>query len=143
MSTTSPSFSAFLGTWVLIPESCQYEQGDPPTAGRYVIAEDDGALTFRIEWTDAEGREQEVEFGGVPDGKPVPFDGGELADSLSVTLVSDRELRSSAFRGGKELMVAQRQLDATKTAMRVVQLVRIPNGPELANVAVYRREVVH
>jgi hypothetical protein len=139
VSAARPVYAAFLGTWVLEPGSCQYEQGDPPRAGTYRIAERGDELAFRVDWTDAEGHEQSVEFGGVPDGVAVPFDGGALADALSITAVSERELRSAAFKDGVELMIAQRQLDETGAAMRVVQVVRLPDGSAPANVAIYRR----
>lgn len=139
MTPPKDRYAGFLATWHLVPASCQYEQGDPPRSGTYRIAEEGDELVFDIEWVDAEGREQSVSFRGVPDGEPVPFDGGALADSFSVTAVSERDLRSSAFKNGKELMVAQRQLDPTGEAMRVVQVVRLPDGTAPANVAVYRR----
>jgi hypothetical protein len=143
MSDARPLYADFLGTWVLEPDSCVYEQGEPPRAGTYRIEERDGTLFFQIEWTDADGACHRVEFSGKPDGQPVPFNGGDLADAMSVQAVSARELRSSAYREGKELMVAQRQLDGTKMAMRVVQLVRMMTGPDLGNSSVYRRELLH
>jgi hypothetical protein len=143
LSDERPLYADFLGTWILDPSSCVYEQGEPPRSGSYRIEEFDGALVFHISWVDAEGASQQAEFSGVPDGKPVPFAGGELADALSVRAVSARELRSSAYHGGRELMVAQRQLDATNTAMRVVQLVRMLNGPDLGNTSVYRKEFLN
>lgn len=135
-----PLYAGFLGTWVLIPESCRYEQGDPPRAGIYRIAEVDGRLKFSIDWVAADGEAHQVEFDGVPDGAPVPFAGGDAVDAMSVHAVSPRDLRSSAFWKGQELMVAQRQLDESGRAMRVTQLVRFPDGTHLANVAIYRRQ---
>ncbi len=38
-------------------------------------------------------------------------------------------------------MVAQRQLDASGNAMRVTQIVRLPNGESPGNVAIYRRVI--
>jgi hypothetical protein len=130
----------FLGLWQLIPESCQYEQGDPPTSGLYRIEENlDGTLEFTAEWTDTDGKPESVSFAGFPDGTKMPFAGGELADALAVEAVSARELNSYAYLGGRELMVAQRQLDSTGQAMRVTQVVRLPNGESPGNVSVYRR----
>lgn len=142
MSDDAPNYSGFLGTWVLIPESCRYEQGDPPRAGTYRIEARAGRLHFVIDWTAADGSAHHAEFSGVPDGVPAPFDGGELADALSVTVVSARDLRSSGYWRGAELMVAQRQLDDTGTAMRVTQVVRLPDGSSPANVSVYRKQVL-
>lgn len=140
MTDSQPMYAGFLGTWILIPSSCDYEQGVPPASGTYRIDERDGRLEFTIDWTDAEGTAHHAEFSGAPDGRREPFDGGELADALSVTAVSARELTSSAYRDGAELMVAQRQLDDTGVAMRVTQLVRFPDGTHAANVSIYRKQ---
>lgn len=132
----------FLGLWQLIPESCQYEQGDPPASGIYRIEENkDGTLEFTTEWVDAAGESGSASFAGFPDGTKMPFAGGELADALAIEAVSSRELNSYAYLDGKELMLAQRQLDASGVAMRVTQVVRLPNGESPGNVSVYRRVV--
>ena len=134
-----PLYRSFLGTWELIPKSCVFEQSAPPRSGSLQIVETTEGLRFDMAWVDAEGDAQEASFGGVPDGEPRPFDGGELADAMSVTVVSERDLRSSAFHEGQELMVVQRQLDDTGQAMRVTQLVRLPDGSTPINVSIYRR----
>lgn len=136
-----PTYAGFLGTWILDPTTCDYEQGEPPQAGTYTIEERDGALHFHVAWTAADGGRHEVAFHGVPDGRREPFAGGDLADALSVSAVSPRELTSAAYYQGVERMVAQRQLDASGNAMRVIQAVRFPDGTQLANVAVYVRQV--
>lgn len=135
-------YREFLGLWQLIPESCQYEQGDPPASGFYRIEENkDGTLEFTAQWVDAAGKSDSVSFSGFPDGTKMPFAAGELADSLAIEAVSARELNSYAYLDGKELMVAQRQLDASGNAMRVTQIVRLPNGESPGNVAIYRRVI--
>lgn len=133
-------YAKFLGLWQLIPESCQYEQGDPPRSGTYRIEEaPGGVVSFEAHWVDASGESQSVRFAGPPDGQKMPFAGGELADALAVEAVSERELNTYAYYEGKELMVAQRQLDASGQAMRITQLVRLPMGQSPANVSIYRR----
>jgi len=141
MSGAEPLYADFLGTWVLMPETCEYEQGDAPVSGLYRIEERDGQLAFAIDWTGADGAHHHVEFAGSPDGLPVPFAGGDAVDALSVKAVSARELRSAGYWQGEELMVAQRQLDETGTAMRVTQVIRFLDGTRLANVSVYRRQL--
>ncbi|MFK7988222.1 MAG: hypothetical protein AB8I08_19535 [Sandaracinaceae bacterium] len=136
----SPSHRGFLGRWVLIPESCRYEQGDPPKAGSITILEEGRCIRFVMEWTDMGGASHRAELAGEPDGEAKPFDGGALADALAITLVSDRKIVSSAFFEGEELMTAERQLDATGQAMRVVQRVRLPDGTAPINAGVYRAE---
>lgn len=141
--SSPPVCSRFLGTWVLVPESCDYEQNDPPLSGTYEIRLLDGTLHFDMRWTDSSGEPHAASFSGVPDGEPKPFAGGELADALAITAVSDRELNSSAFFRGRERMVAQRQLDDTGQAMRVIQLVRLPDGTSLRNISIYRRQTLN
>jgi hypothetical protein len=138
---TPPPYQGFLGTWILDPATCDYEQGEPPLAGTYRIDDVDGTLHFHVEWTAADGSRDEVRFQGVPDGRPEPFPGGDLADALTVRAVSPREPTSAASYQGVERMIAQRQLDATGGAMRVIQVVRFPDGTRLTNVAIYRRQV--
>ena len=130
----------FLGLWQLIPESCSYEQGDPPKSGTYRIEENrDGSLQFTADWVGADDDTGSVTFSGFPDGTRMPFNAGELADALAVDAVSARELNTYAYMDGREIMVAQRQLDSTGQAMRITQVVRLPNGESPANVAIYRR----
>ncbi|MCA9670187.1 MAG: hypothetical protein KC503_31550 [Myxococcales bacterium] len=141
MNDKPPLYAGFIGTWVLIPESCQYEQGPPPRSGTYRIeASDDDQLDFFMDWIDHEGSARSASFGGKADGSRVPFPGGELADAFSIEPVSPRELNSRAFYRGVERMVAQRQLDEHGVAMRVTQLVRLPGGESLANVSIYRKK---
>ena len=134
-----PPYAGFIGTWILDPSTCDYEQGAPPRTGRYQIVDRGGELHFTMEWTDQQGVDHRAGFSGVPDGMPRPFAGGDLADALSITAVSPRELTSAALYRGVERMFAQRQLDDTLQAMRVTQLIRLPNGSRPANIAVYRR----
>lgn len=140
---TPAAYQAFLGTWILMPQTCDYEQGDPPVSGRYVISEHEGRLRFVIEWTDADGASHRHEFSGKPDGSREPFSGGDLADCLATRAVSPRELTTYGYYQGRECMVAQRQLDDSGQAMRVTQLVRLDEGSTFANVAIYRRYLVH
>ena len=143
MSESAPIYAAFLGTWILIPDSCDYEQGEPPQSGTYQIADDAGRLELTMQWIDSAGDSHTAKFDGVPNGERVPFDGGELADALSISTPSARELNSSAYWQGEELMFAQRQLDDTGAAMRVTQLIRFHDGNSLANVSVYRKQVLN
>lgn len=137
----APLYSGFLGIWTLIPESCDYEQGEPPVEATYRISEDGDTLVFVMHWVDDKGETHQLQFSGPPNGEPMPFNGGELADALVVTAVSARELTTSALSKGQELMIAQRQLDETGTAMRITQIVRFLNGSTESNVGVYRKNL--
>ena len=129
----------FLGLWELIPESCKFQQGETPLSGSYKIEYVDGRLVFTMHWTNKNNESNSVVFSGKPDGMRVPFNGGDLADEMSICAVSTRELNSYAYLKGKELMVAQRQLDDTGLAMRITQLVRLPDGTNISNESIYRR----
>ncbi len=96
-----------------------------------------------MSWVDADGDSHHVEFSGCPNGLPFPFAGGDLADAMVITAVSARELNSAALYQGQERMTAQRQLDDTQMAMRITQVVRFADGALLANVGVYRRQVLN
>jgi len=143
MSDAPAPYAGFLGTWILIPDSCDYQQGAPPRSGSYRIALDGDRLSFHVEWIDAAGEQQRATFSALPNGGKEPFAGGELADALEVRAVSERELNSYAYWQGRECMVAQRQLDDSGAAMRITQVVRFPDGTQLANVSVYRKVVLN
>ena len=81
-----------------------------------------------------------MEDGGDP---PPRTAGGELADAIAIEAVSPRELNSYAYWQGRQLMVAQRQLDDTGLHMRVVQAVHLPDGTRPVNVSIYRRVLEH
>ncbi len=129
----------FLGMWVLDVATCQYEQGDPPQSGSYEITQNGDTLTFRMSWVDAEGDAHDMSFSGKPDGVPVPFDGGPLADSLSISLPKDDQLDSAAFLDGQELMRASRILSADHASLDILQVVKLPDGSTPTNRATYRR----
>ncbi len=137
---TDPIYQKFLGMWVLDVESCVFEQGDPPTSGSIKILADGEELVFEMKWIALDGESHFASFRAKPDGGLIPFDGGGLADALSVTAVSDRELNSSAFRDGFELMSARRKLSADALKMHVVQTVRLPDGLTPSNHSVYHKE---
>ena len=141
MNSSTKSYAGFLGAWVLIPESCQYEQGSAPREGRYVISDVEGSLHFQVAWTDADGGRHEVTFAGKPDGAPVAFAGGDLVDAISISSASARRLDSAAYKDGEVLMLAERQLDEGGNAMRVVQQVRLPDGSRPTNISVYQKQV--
>ena len=136
-------YSEFLGSWVLIPDSCKYEQGNPPQSSLYYIFQKDDQLVFRIEWVDDKGENSNIEFGGIPNGIPVPFSGGELADEISIEAKSNKELNSIAFKKGQTRMIAQRQLDETDQAMRVTQVVYHEDGTQSANIGIYQKQVLN
>ncbi|WP_417457431.1 hypothetical protein [Kordiimonas sp.] len=139
--TDQKLYGDFLGIWELEPETCEYEQSEPPQQGHYIISECAEGLLFQMTWTDSAGEEHNYSFTGVPDGTARPFAGGELADALAVSVPSDSELTSSAYYKGNELMRATRLLHADGMHMDVLQTVHLPDGTKPTNKARYRRKL--
>jgi len=131
--------SGFLGFWRLMPGTCVYEQGDPPTDGSYDIELAHKTLRFTASWTDADGGSQHVTFSGPANGVAMPFAGGSLADALSIELVSERQLDSTAWKDGTALMFAKRTLSDSGRQMTISQTVRLPDGSSPTNWSTYER----
>lgn len=131
--------SGFLGRWVLMPGTCVYEQGEPPQDGTYLIAAKGKTLKFSAVWTDTAGEQQDVTFEGRPNGIAMPFDGGDLVDAISVELVSEQQLDTTAWRGGKAQMFAKRTLSDSGRQMTISQTVYLPGGTSPTNWSTYQR----
>lgn len=129
----------FIGTWLLEPGSCEYEQGKPPRSDRHHIAEDNGELVITMNWTDAEGEDHHASFRAPADGSKIPFNGGPLADTLQVSVPSPSELHLSALCDGLELMTATRTLNPDGTAFELVQTVHLADFTTPTNRGTYRK----
>ena len=138
MSTTE-GCQGFLGNWKLMPGSCVYEQGKPPLDGSYQIAAKGKTLQFSARWTDSDGLSHEMAFFGRPNGVAMPFNGGDLADALSVELVSDRQLDTTAWLNGNPVMIAKRTLSDSGRQMTISQTVNLPDGSTPTNWSTYER----
>ncbi|WP_350333738.1 hypothetical protein [Coralliovum pocilloporae] len=135
-----PVYRHFLGAWVLDVDTCSFDQGSPPRAGTCRFEEEGDELIISMNWVDVEGEIHNMAFKGVPNADPAPFNGGELADALSMDAPSEIELNSSAYLKGVELMTARRTLSRDYTSMELVQRVILPDGTMPENRSTYRRE---
>jgi hypothetical protein len=138
--TEQPLYKHFIANWRLMPETCNYEQGEAPIAGSYTIEEGGKGLIFTMRWTDTAFEQHDISFTACPDGKRHAFDGGALADALSVTAVSKSELISAAFKGGMELMLATLTLSENGNFLDLKQVVRLPDLTEPSNLSRYKRQ---
>lgn len=136
---TEKSYARFLGDWALDPTSCRYEQGAAPKTGRERISLEGDEIVFAMDWTDSEGNILSAVFRGRPDGTPVPFEGGPLADSICLAAPTVGALTISAFRDGMLIMVADRTLSRDGAIMHLHQKVYLPDGTAPSNHADYRR----
>lgn len=136
---TDPIYQGFLGDWILDVDNCEFEQGDPPRSASNSITEDGQELIVAMDWTDTDGETHHMSFRAVPDGRKIPFNGGPLADHLSVTAINDSELVAAAYRDGIELMTAIRTLSPDGSVMELEQVVHLPDGASPRNSSFYYR----
>lgn len=129
----------FLGAWELLPESSEYELGDPPAEGLYTISSDGDRYHFEIAWKTAAGRHFETGFSGIPDGRPYAYEDPQVADALSLTRVDESTLDSESFRGEVRLAHARRVLMEDGRMMRVSQSGQAPDGETFQNISYYRK----
>ena len=132
-------YSGFLGRWRLDIEQSHYEQGATPLSGELHIVEEDDGIAFHMTQTDADSETATLTFRGKPDGDRHPFNGGPLADEISVIAKSDTQLDTVAYRKGEALMTAKRCLVQNGQHMLVTQTVKISDHEQPQNHQVYVR----
>jgi len=139
----SKPYDLFLDEWVLVTELCDYEQGEVPVAATYHIRDDGGDLIFDMSWETPDNETHQMALRGKPDGKLAPFNGGDLVDALSISVVSTHEVNSAAAMNGVVLMSVIRRLSPDGQQMAVLQEVKLPNGEISRNKSIYSRKHVH
>ena len=136
-------FKKFVGKWALLKGSCLYEQGLPPIDGQYQITYKTRDLIFEMVWLDNTGERHEFIFKSRPDGLAIPFMGGDLADSLSTTIVSERELNTIAYKNGIKVMEVRRNLSNSLNQMTISQTVFVSEKDKPTNWSSYSKVIVH
>jgi hypothetical protein len=126
------------GTWELIPELCQYQEGHPPPSCTYTIAVDGGQAAFDLEWTDKEGRAHHVRYGGPTDGTIVPHKAGHITE-MSVSRVDDLTLDSSAYADGHEVSYSRRSASPDGKLLSIQLVTRHADANSIRNFQVYRK----
>ena len=129
----------FLGTWQLIPNQSRYDFGQPPASGTYRIAANKTGYSFTIQWTTADSQPMNVAYDSVPDGQQHPYENPAIADAVSMTRVSERQLDSASFKDGQQIAHAARVLSADGQTMTITQSGTTPDGVFFSNVSRYRR----
>ncbi|MDA9123113.1 hypothetical protein N9J96_06385 [Paracoccaceae bacterium] len=136
-------FKQFLGKWSLIKGSCVYEQGAPPVDGHYQITQKTKDLLFQMVWLDNTGERHDFIFKSRPDNLAMPFKGGDLADSLSSTIVSERELNTIAYKNGIKVMEVRRNLSNSYNQMTISQTVFVSEKDKPTNWSSYSKVIIH
>jgi len=129
----------YLGTWVLVPELCLYEEGEPPSSGLYTIAQVGDEVGFAIEWTDVQGQRHDVRFAGPDDGTRRTIAGQAQAE-LSVDRIGRTILDTSVFNGERMVSYARRCASLDGQLLSTVQQGYRADGTRYRNFQVYRRQ---
>lgn len=126
------------GKWVLIPELCIYQSGEPPISGSYEIQTEDGFTQFQIEWKDKSGGENTIQFGGIANGEKCESDTPGISHVI-YQRVSNLILDSTAFNDEEILLYARRAASLDGKILAVSQVL-YAKGTSSTNFQVYRRE---
>lgn len=139
MSAVAQDEWTFSGDWLLLPERASYQFGLPHRAGSYHVNEDAGGwVIIESRWVSATGRTQAISFRGRLDGRLYPYTSTAMADHLRFEPPSATLLTSSAWKNGRMVQWAEREL--LRSDLLEIRLHgRLANGNAYTNTDVYRR----
>ena len=129
----------YLGTWILVPELCIYEEGIPPVSGIYRISQLEGDVRISIDWEAQDGSKHQIEFQAPDSGLKQPSNNPGTSH-FSITRVSPLILDSRAYAGEEEVAYARRCASDDGLLLATVQAGRRANGTSFRNFQVYRRQ---
>ncbi len=132
--------SAFFGVWTLNREASQYAQGEPPHDASYTLEPDGDAIKVTMAWTGADGQRKHQVYTGVPDGVVYPYDGGEVVDAISMTLLDARTLDTDSRKDGQIIAHARRVLSEDGGTMTITMRGTAPDGRTIDNIAIYEKQ---
>ena len=131
--------SDFFGKWFLIAEKSEYAQGEPPKSAIYEIKQGkDHSLDIAIKWIDFEGKEFDIEYNTIPDGKRKKIEKPEIANEVMSEFASETVLNSYTYKGKNTIAFASRIIDE-QGIMKVVQRHFSPKGKYFDNVQYYSK----
>ena len=131
---------AFLGIWVMQADQNNYQFGNPPQKGSYIIESEGDGYLVTMHWTTSEGKDMTMDYTAIPDGKDYPTDPTTGVDSMSMTRMSDNVLDSAAMKNGIMVAYGTRILSEDKNTMTVKQSGKTSDGQEFINTSVYVRQ---
>ena len=94
-------------------------------------------------WLDNTGERHDFIFKSRPDSLAIPFMGGDLADSLFTTIVSERELNTIAYKNQIKVMEVKRNLSNSFNQMTISQTVFVSEKDKLTNWSSYSKVIIH
>lgn len=127
----------FPGTWVLDPDTLDYQFGRPGRRATYVIEAIPDGLLFHLDAEDADQNPIKVIYGGKLDGSDQPLGDGEAV--LVLTRFGENMIESTLKRQGKVVDRWTREMLPDRRTMKITQHVLTPNGEEFRNTSIYRK----
>jgi len=128
-----------LGTWRFAPEESKYESGPAPKESkRQWIAKGD-AVQFLHDGISADGKPFHTEFTATYDGKPAPFLGGTLYDSVALQLKSPHVVEQVFTLQRTVTVRATRTISKDGKTMTIDSRGERKDGTKFKNLLVYRR----
>ena len=127
----------FAGTWQLIPELCQYQDGQPPRDCTYAITTRDQDVTCTLSWTDEHEKAHDLSYGGPMDGTVIALKGNKL--EASFTRIDAYRLDSSSYFDGRETAYAHRKVSQDHSLMVVLMVHHHKEDRSTRNFQIYRR----
>jgi hypothetical protein len=127
----------FPGTWVLDPDTLDYQFGRPGRRATYVIEAIPDGLLFHLDAEDADKNPIKVTYGGKLDGTDQPLPGADAA--LVLTRFGENMIESTLKRQGKVVDRWTREMLPDRRRMKITQHVLRPNGEEFRNTSLYRK----
>lgn len=129
----------FLGKWKLLSEKSEYSKGTPPKSATYEfkLAENKSLDVF-IQWIDSEGKEFEIEYNTIPDGKRKTYENPQVADEVMSEFETDNVLNSYTYKGGETIAFASRII-GNDGILKVIQRFYAPDGKYLDNIQYYKK----
>lgn len=130
-----------IGTWRFLPELSTYVSAPAPKESiREWRKAGDGKVTFLHNGTSAAGKPFHTEFTAAYDGKPYPFKGGTLYNSVALTWKSPDKVEQVFRKDDKVTVRATRTISKDGRRMFIDSQGSMPDGRKFQNLLYYERQ---
>lgn len=130
------------GTWRFLPALSTYQSGPAPKDSKRQWLPDGDGVKFIHDGINADGKPFHTEFRAAYDGKPVPFIGGTLYDSVSLFSKTKYRVDQVFTLKGKVTVKATRTISKDSKRMTIDSRGTKPDGTSFSNLLIYERSVV-
>jgi hypothetical protein len=131
------------GQWKFVPAESTYESAPAPRESRRQWIADGEGVRFLHDGINADGKPFHTEFRAGYDGKPVPFIGGTLYDSVALFYKNPRRVEQIFTLKGKPTVKAIRTISKDGNKMTIDSRGSRADGTRFKNILVYQRLVVN